>query len=103
MNRYFGELPTPLARSAAVESLHMERVALIFATGEMRVARLEVCPIPDSANVALSARLEQLTDNPRDGLLQYLTKRAVEEIQPDPKANEAGARLCLRLTPVHVA
>ena len=75
----------------------MERVALVFANGEVRVAKLEVCPIPDSPQVALSAKLERLSDNPRDGLLQYLTREAVEKIHPDTRANIAGARLCLDL------
>jgi hypothetical protein len=97
MNRFFGELPTPLPRTPAVEALHLERVAFVFATGEMRVARLEICPIPDSANVALSARLEHLSENPRDGLIQYLTSEGVERIHPDPHANAVGARLSLLL------
>ncbi len=96
MNRFFGELPTPMPRSSLVESLHQVRIALIFATGETRVAKLEVCPIPDSGNVALSARLETLGDNPRDGLLQYLTPEGVEGIHPSEQPTD-GALLCLSL------
>ena len=75
----------------------MERVALVFATGEVRVAKLEVCPIPDSSQVALSAKLERLSENPRDGLIQYLTREGVEKIHPDTRGTVAGARLCLEL------
>jgi hypothetical protein len=96
MNRFFGELPTSLQRSSLVESLNQARVALIFATGETRVAKLEICPITDSRNVALSARLEKPGDNPRDGLLQYLTQEGVDAIHAssDPTA---GTILCLSL------
>jgi hypothetical protein len=96
MNRFFGELPTAMASSPLVESLHQARIALIFATGETRVAKLELCPIPDSRNVAVSARLEQLGDNPRDGLLQYLTQEGVNSIRPTTQPVE-GATLCLSL------
>ena len=63
----------------------------------MRAAKLEICPIPDSPNVALSARLEELGDNPRDGLLQYLTRDGVEAIHPEPQPNAVGAELSLLL------
>ena len=82
-----------------MESLHQARIALIFATGETRVAKLEVCPMEDSRSVALSARLETLGDNPRDGLLQYLTREGVEGIQPSEQPI-AGAMLCLSLATV---
>ena len=97
VNRFFGELPTPLPCTAAVQALHLERVALVFATGEVRIAKLELCPIPDSSHVALSAKLERLSENPRDGLIQYLTREAVENIHPDPRAAVSGTRLCLDL------
>ena len=96
MNRFFGELPTLLRRSSLVESLHQARVAFIFATGETRVAKLEICPVPDSRDVALCARLEKLGDNPRDGLLQYLTQEGVESIHATSQPT-AGTNLCLSL------
>jgi hypothetical protein len=98
MNKYFREIPTALPRTAAVESLHKQRVAMVFATGETRAVELEVCAIPDSANVAVSMRLDRLSDNPRDGLLQYLTEEGVERIQPNPQAMALGAQWSLDLT-----
>ena len=96
MNRFFGEIPTPLPRSPVVESLHQVRIALIFPTGETRVAKLEICALPDSAVVALSARLEILGDNPRDGLLQYLTREGLDGIHTSSQPI-AGTTLCLSL------
>jgi hypothetical protein len=97
MNRFFAELPTALQRSPAVEALHLERVALLFPTGETRVAKLEICPLSDSSNVAVSARLEQVGEDPRDGLIQYLTREGVDRIHMDAQALAVGARLSLDL------
>ena len=91
-------IPTALPRTNAVESLHKQRVAMVFATGETRAVELEVCPIPNSANVAVSARLDRTGDNPRDGLLQYLTEEGVERIQPNPQAMALGAQWSMDLT-----
>jgi hypothetical protein len=98
MNKYFREIPTPLPKTAAVEALHMQRVAMVFATGETRAVELEVCPIPDTANVAVSMRLDRLGDNPRDGLLQYLTQEGIDRIQPNPQALALGAHWSMDLT-----
>ena len=95
MNKYFGELPTALPRSPEVENLHLQKIALVFATGEMRAAQLEVLPMPNSPQVAMSAKLTWLGENPKDGLLQYLTKEGIERIHPDDRANAVGATLVL--------
>lgn len=97
MNKYFGELPTSLPRTPEVENLHLQKIALLFATGETRAAKLEVMPLPDSPNVAMSAKLTWLGENPRDGLIQYLTREGIERIQPDERANAVGATLALDL------
>ena len=98
MNKYFREIPTALPRTKSVESLHKQRVAMVFATGETRAVELEVCPIPNSNSVAVSARLDRVGDNPRDGLLQYLTAEGVERIQPNPQAMALGAQWSMDLT-----
>jgi hypothetical protein len=97
MNRFFAEIPTAMARTPELEALHLRRVAFVFADGEMRAGRLELCPIPDSAQVAVSARLEEVGKDPRDGLIQYLTLEGVERIHPDTEANVVGAELSLSL------
>ena len=97
MNRFFREIPTAMPRSPAVEALDKQRIALIFATGEARAVELEVCSIPESPQVAVSARLEKIGDNPREGLIQYLTLEGIERIRPDVSAFTVGARLSLNL------
>jgi len=99
MNQFFGEIPTPLPRTPTIQALNKQRVVVVFATGEARAVELEVCPIPASANVAVSARLDRLSENPFDGLIQYLTEEGVGRIHADEIAHPFGAHLCLDLRP----
>jgi hypothetical protein len=97
MNRFFGEIPTAVPRSPDVEALDKQRIAFVFATGETRAVELELCPIPGSPQVAVSAKLENVSENPRECLLQYLTLEGIRRIRPDVSAFIVGARLSLNL------